>query len=223
MLNQNLLKTVLVGAVFFTMSSCGVQKTIYTEPQEAKIYVNSNEVATGSYKYKFARGEDFINLRFESPGYITRDMKLMRNNPKRTVSYKMYEDAALKNSTSSELANTNFTVTAKKGMSEREVWQRLMNISISNFQNIAVKDEAAGWIRTAWIMHSFDNQVIRTRLEVQKQFAGDGVFAYRAKLSSEIADRECGNSDECFAAYSRVLKTYSSVISELQTTVGSNF
>ena len=107
-------------------------------------------------------------------------------------------------------------------MDEDIVWKRLMNIAVTNFENVEVRDKSAGWIKTAWVNTSFLYQVVRTRLEIQLQFADTEQKTYRVKISSEIADKDCGLYDQCFVKYERVLKKYSDVISQLQTTLGSN-
>ncbi|MDR1526851.1 MAG: hypothetical protein LBS46_04165, partial [Dysgonamonadaceae bacterium] len=84
-------------------------------------------------------------------------------------------------------------------------------------------DKAAGWIKTAWINTSFLYQIVRTRLEIQVQFTGEDELAYRVRISSEIADKDCGTNNQCFGKYDRILKKYEQVISELQTSLGSNF
>ena len=56
-------------------------------------------------------------------------------------------------------------------MTEDVIWKRLMNIAVNNFENVEVRDKAAGWIRTAWVQTKFAYQVVRTRLEIRLQFA----------------------------------------------------
>jgi hypothetical protein len=168
-----------------------------------------------------------VVLKFEAPGYIARTVKLFKNNPKKTVSYELFIDEAMQSSVGADegvdLANKYFSVTCKKGMTEDIVWKRLMNIAVTNFENAEVRDKAAGWIKTAWIRTNFLYQIVRTRLEIQVQFTSEDELAYRVKISSEIADKDCGTNDQCFSKYDRILKKYEQVISELQTSLGSNF
>ncbi len=203
------------------------KKTIHVIPENAKIYCNGDEVATGIYEVDFGRKDDFVMLKFTAPGYIPRTVKLFKKNPQNTVSYELYEDEAEKNSMGAsdgiDIANKYFTITCKQGMTEDVVWKRLMNIAISNFENVEIRDKAAGWIRTAWVNSSFSYQAVRTRLEIRLQFVGEGELAYRVKLSSEIADKDCGLYDQCFEPYNRILRKYENVISELQTSLGSSF
>lgn len=202
-------------------------KVVHVIPETAKIFYNGSEVGNGSYMIKFSRKEDFVMLKFEAPGYITKQVKLYKNNPKKTILYELFVDETEQNSLGAnegmDLANKFFSVTCKKGMEEDVVWKRLMNIAVSNFENIEVRDKAAGWIRSGWINTSFLFQIVRTRLEIQLQFTDDDELAYKVRISSEIADKDCGYNEQCFTKYPRVLKKYEQVISELQVSLGSNF
>jgi hypothetical protein len=218
---------ILIALIGFGFTANAQKKTVHVIPETAKIYYNGHEVGNGSYEIKFSRSEDFVLLKFEAPGYISRTVKLFKNNPKKTVSYELFVDEAMQNSIGEgegvDLANKFFSVTCKKDMTEDVVWKRLMNIAVTNFENVEVRDKSAGWIKTAWISSYFLYQIVRTRLEIQLQFTGEEELAYRVRLSSEIADKDCGKNDQCFMKYDRILKKYEHVISELQTSLGSNF
>lgn len=217
--------------LFFCLPSCrstsgGIKKTVYVIPEQAKIYYNGHEVGNGSYEVTFKDDEDFAVMKFESPGYLPRTIKLFKDNPKNTFSYDLFIDEAMLNSVGAEegvdIANKYFTISCKKDMDDDIIWKRMMNIAVSNFENIEVRDKSAGWIRTAWKNTSFSYQIVRTRLEIQLQFADTEQKTYRVKLWSQIADKDCGINDQCFITYERVLKKYAQVISELQVSLGSN-
>ena len=215
-------------AMFATTQSVFAQKkTVHVIPETAKIFYNGHEVGNGSYEVKFGKHDDFVMLKFEAPGYMTKTVKLFKNNPKKTVSYELFVDEAAQSSVGAgdgvDLANKFFSVTVKKGMTEDVVWKRLMNIAVTNFENVEVRDQSAGWIRTGWARTFFLFQIVRTRLEIQLQFTGENELSYRVRISSEIADKDCGTNDQCFTKYDRILKKYEQVISELQTSLGSNF
>ncbi len=224
---KTILKTFLVGGFILLSSQAAFaqKKTIHVTPETAKIYINGSEVGTGSYTYKFGRNDDFIMLKFEAPGYLSRTVRLLKNNPNKTVAYKLYQDEAMLNSLGSQdgvdYANKNFTITCREGMSEDIVWKRMMAIVINNFENAEMRDKDAGWIRSPWVNTRFTTQTVRTRLEIRMQFAGEGL-AYQVKISSEISDDPDCSGDQCFEKYDRVLKKYENIISELQTTLGSN-
>lgn len=219
--------SILLALISAAIHATAQTKTVYVIPETAKIFYNGHEVGAGSYTIKFSKKDDFAILKFEAPGYITKQVKLFRENPKKTISYELFVDEAEQNSIGTsegiDLANKFFTITCKKGMTEDVVWKRLMNIAVANFENVEVRDKAAGWIRTAWINTTFLYQIVRTRLEIQLQFTGNDELSYRVRISSEIANRDCGTHDQCFSKYDRILKKYEQVISELQTSLGSNF
>ena len=227
---RNVVKTVACLAVVVlvtTQSAFAQTKTIHVIPETAKIFYNGHEVGNGSYQIKFSRKDDFVILKFEAPGYISRTVKLLKENPKKTIAYELFVDEAEQNSVGAkegiDLANKFFTVTCKKGMTEDVVWKRLMNVAVNNFENVEVRDKSAGWIRTAWTNTPFLYQIVRTRLEIQLQFTGEDELSYKVRISSEIADKDCGTSSQCFTKYDRILKKYEQIITELQTTLGSNF
>ena len=225
---KNLIVFAIAFIMMFPVCSCSAQrKTVYVTPETAKIFYNGHEVGNGAYQIKFNRDEDFVVLKFEAPGYITRTVKLFKDNPKNTIAYELFVDEAMMNSLGADegvdLTNKYFTITCKQGMSEDVVWKRLMNVAITNFENVEVRDKAAGWIKTGWVNTTFAYQIVRTRMEIQLQFTGENELSYRVKISSEIADKDCGFNDQCFVKYSRILRKYEQVISELQTSIGSNF
>ena len=218
---------VAASLVLSVLPVAAQRKTVYVVPETAKIFYNGAEVGNGSYEVKFNRNEDFVMLKFEAPGYITKTVRLFKNNPKKTISYELFQDEAEMNSLGAaegfDIANKYFSITVKDTMTEDEAWKRLMNIAVTNFENVEVRDKSAGWIRTGWSRTTFSYQTVRTRMEVQLQFTGEDELSYRIKISSEIADNDCGLRDNCFIRYDRLLRKYESLISSLQTTVGSNF
>lgn len=200
-------------------------KTIHVTPDNAKIYVDGQEVGTGHYSVKFNRKTDFYVLKFVCPGYISRtNIKLLKTDPRKTVSYTLEEDEFFKNSVGPgskggedvDLANKWFDVVCKKGLTEDQVWKRLMAITTKGFQNVEIRDKSAGWIRTAWTKTIFSNQIARTRLEIKINTDDSEEMTYRVKIHSEINnDAEC-IGDDCFEKSDRVLKKYVEVVNELQ-------
>lgn len=202
------------------------KKTIMVTPDNAVIYVNGSEVGSGTYMLNFGKNDDFFMLRFEAPGYLSRSVKVFKNNPQNTISYKLKKDEAQANSIGGEseggeMANRWFDVTCREGMSEDVIWKRLMNIAVSNFENIEVRDKDAGWIKTGWVVTRFPDQTVRTRLEIRMSFTGENQISYRVRLESQIKDADC-NGNNCYEKYDRLLKKYADVVQQLTTSVGSN-
>ena len=220
--------TVFLSLLLVATTCCFAQKkTIHVTPDNAKIYVDGSEVGNGTYTIKFnPLKTDFYVLKFEAPGYITKQVKLFRNNPNKTIAYKMAKDEFYFNSVGPsgnaagedaiDVANKWFEVSARQGMSEDKIWKRLMSIANKNFENVEVRDKAAGWIRTAWAKTVFESQIVRTRLEIKLNTDDDESISYKVKIYSEVNnDIEC-TGDDCFEKSERVLKKYVDVINELQ-------
>ena len=201
-------------------------KTIHVTPDNAKIFVDGSEVGNGTYTLRFNLKTDFFMLKFMCPGYITKQVKLFKNNPNKTIAYKLAKDEAFMNSIGPsgnpggeeaiDLANKWFEVTVRGGLDEDKIWKKLMSIANRNFDNVEIRDKAAGWIRTAWTRTTFESQVVRTRLEIKLNTDSDDEIIYKVKIYSELNnDIEC-SGDECFEKYERVLKKYVDLINELQ-------
>lgn len=230
-MKKNLLLTILSISVF-TMPAVAqfkkAIKTIIVTPDNAKIYVNGNEVGTGTYTIKFDKYTDFVQLKFEAPGYVTKNFRLNKDNPKKTVAYRLPEDEAEKNSLGSgdgvDLANNWVQVTCKKELTEDQVWRRLMSVAVDNFENMEVRDKSAGWIKTAWKETAFESgQVVRTRLEARIVMGGDNEseISYKIRVSSEEKDLDC-NGEQCYKRYPRVLRKFYDVVNDLQNSLGAN-
>lgn len=208
----------------FSASAFGAKKiTVKTIPENATIFVDGQAVGEGSYTVKFEKDNELYIVTATAPGYMGKRFRLLKSNPQKSVVIRLNEDEAMAASMGgedgAELANTWMDITCRKGLTEDQVWKRLMNIATSYFSNIEVRDKAAGWIKTNWKPTSFNNQVVRTRLEVRMSFTGEDVITYRARIVSEIKDKEC-TSKNCYEQYDRVLKIYQPMIEELQTSVG---
>lgn len=220
---QIIIMTFLLSMAFVSSADAQNEKTIYIFPETAKIYYNGHEVGNGSYTIKFRSKDDFVILKFEAPGYLSKTVKLFKKDPKKTISYELALDEASASSFGSgdgvDIANKFFEIEAGKEHSDDYVWKKLMNIAITNFENVEIKDKSAGWIRTAWVNTTFLYQVVRTRLEIQTTTSAEGGNVYRVKVSSEIADKDCGIGDQCFEKYNRVLKKYVDIISEIQNSL----
>lgn len=197
--------------------------TINVIPETAKVYIDGQLVGTGSYQVKFDKNTDFYVVKVEAPGYITRNYRLLKSNPKNKVLYTLPVDEALEASSGSEdgmeIANRWFDVTCRKGMTEDIIWKRLMSVCTNYFDNIEVRDKTAGWIKSQWRITKFTHQTVRTRMEVRMSFTDEDVLSYRVRIMSEIKDSDC-HGENCYKKFDRVLRTFEPLIQELQTSVG---
>lgn len=197
--------------------------TIKTIPEAAEIYIDGQHVGTGIYTVKFDKNNEFYVVTVRKPGYVGRRYRLLKSNPQKTVVYTLPVDEAMEASVGETegvgLANQWMDIRCSKGMTEDQIWKRLMSVCTSYFSNIEVRDKAAGWIKTNWNTTAFTNQVVRTRLEIRISFTDDEITTFRAKIISEIKDNDCSGNN-CFEQYDRVLKKFQPMIDELQTVLG---
>lgn len=208
--------------LFSANAFCGKKITVKTIPENAKIEVDGSVVGEGSYTLKFDGKNEFYVVAASAPGYITRKYRVMKTNPNKTVLFKLPEDEAMKASFGSEdgaaMANSWMEIKCKNGMKEDVIWKRLMSVSTSYFDNITVRDKSAGWIKSAWKVTKFPNQIVRTRLEVRITFVDEETVTYRARITSQIKDSDCPD-ENCYVPWERVLTKFEPMIQELQTTV----
>ena len=225
---------ILVTSLCCSMAWGGPKKTIHTIPENAKIYIDGSLVGTGTYMVKFDGKTDYYQVKVEAPGYLTRRYRLLKNNPNKTVTYTLPVNEALRAtigySPDSEyggsemdgggLANRWFDITCRKGLTPDVIWQRLMNVAITNFENVEVRDKAAGWIKTRWRYNKFPDQMVRTRLEVRMSFTSEDEVSFRARLDSEI--RDVAEGEKNYHKFNYLLKDFEDVVGELQTSIGTN-
>lgn len=197
--------------------------TIHTQPENATISIDGAEVGNGTYTVKFEKKVDFYMVKVSAPGYLTKSFKLLKSNPNNSVLYKLSPDEAMQSSQGGEdsgfdMANRWFDIICGKGVSEDEVWKRLINVSLNYFDNIEIRDKEAGWIRTGWKTTTFSEQIVRTQMEIRVSFNGGVENSYRVKITSEIRDKNHTGSQN-YTKYNRVLNSFTPLIEELQTSV----
>ena len=210
-------------AVNATTNSLFAKKiTIKTIPENAQIWIDGQQVGTGTYQVEFDKHNEFYIVSVTAPGYITRKYRLLKSNPKKTVVYTLPISEAYEASSSGEdigvEPNKWMDIVCRKDLSEDVIWKRLMNVVTSYFDNVEVRDKSAGWIKTGWAINNFKYETVRTRLEIKKSFTDDDVITYRARITTEIKDDDCKGSN-CYNRYNRTMKRFEPMILELQTTV----
>ena len=189
-------------------------KTINVIPDNASIMVAGVEVGTGTYQLKIGR-QDYVVLRLSAPGYVDKTARVYKSDRSKSLTYKLVEDEAwISSEVSSDLANKSMTVVVREGMDAAEVWKRILYYTTDLFPNMEVSDKDAGWIRSSWELQSFAYTTIRTRIEI-KEVPGQEDLRYKVTLHSEIANNDCGLSDQCFKKWDRVLKKYKQAIEDL--------
>ncbi|GAI84259.1 unnamed protein product, partial [marine sediment metagenome] len=105
----------------------------------------------------------------------------------------------------------------KTSMSEQDAWKLISMIITSYFDVIEVTDRETGYLRTSWVVQTFNQNTIRTRVIVK---LGDtDPLTYKIKLVSEESKvpETSVKSDELYREWDRVLRKYGTIFDELQS------
>lgn len=199
----------------------GPSKKIVINPAEAKIYIDGNYVADGSYFVKFDKKNDMYVVKAELEGYVTKEFKVFRDDTRKVISTDLKADDSVEGSVASNLANKYFTINVREGVDEVTAWKLLSQTLLNYFDEMKTADRAAGYMNTAWVEQRFPKASVKVRTMVQiKQVMGDGL-AYQIRISSEISPLEI-RGEHGFRAWPRVLKQYEPLINEMQMRLGGN-
>jgi len=189
--------------------------TINVVPDNARIFIGSAEVATGTYEYTYKSGEDHVMVKFSYPGYIEKTVRVNRSD--RTSTHRLETDDAWEASeVSSDVANKAMRIIVQKGMESDDAWRRIIYYISENFPNMEITDRAAGWVRSAWKIDNFNHETIRTRIEL-KEVPGQDEKTISLTLFSEHAPRNCGLNEQCFRSWDRALKIYIKFVEDFST------
>lgn len=221
---QKKLILVILFVTIISLTGFAAKKiTIHTMPENATISIDGAEVGNGTYTVKFEKKVDFYLIKVSAPGYLTKNFKLLKSNPNNSVLYKLSPDEAMQSSkggidTGMDMANKWFDIVCSPGISEDEIWKRLIAVSLNYFDNIEIRDKEAGWIKTGWKTTIFSEQVVRTQMEIRVSFTNGDANSYRVRITSEIRDKN-NLGAQAFVKYDRVLNQFIPLIDELQTSI----
>ena len=179
---------------------CGIHKKmvkITVDQDDAKIYVDNNYVATGSYVAPINYGEGHIRVRIEKEGYVTRRLKIREDDTRNAIDITLDPDESWNNSVATDMANKFFTVPVSKAYVEHAgneseaaklVWKTLHQILMNYIEEIEESNQMGGYIQSAWVVKEFPGAEVkvRTRVIIKETNAG-GDLTYRIKICSEIA------------------------------------
>ncbi len=195
-------------------------KTVVVIPGDAEIAVNNEVVGKGKHDISF-ENRDKVLLTFSCIGYETTTVTLFRNDVEQTKTYELDIDEAYENSiggeTAAQFANKWVPITARKDLSEDEIWVRMMSIVRENFEQIEKTDKASKWIKTFPTITPYKASDVRTTLEISPSYS-TGELQYKVRLYFE--KRKKGSGEEGWQKYDRLLKIYKDVIPNLINSIG---
>ncbi len=192
------------------------KKKITVIPSEAKIYVDGQYVADGSYVLQFNKKNEVYIIKLECPGYAPKDnIRVLRTDTRKAIVYTLKEDDSIAASVATELANKYFTIRVREGVSVEQAWKLLTQTMLNYYDEIKTSDRSSGFMNTAWTVEKFESAEVKVRTRVQiKEITNDGNLTYQIRISSEIADIDAG--EQSYKPWNRVLKKYEPLINEMQ-------
>ncbi|WP_434035781.1 hypothetical protein [Formosa sp. 4Alg 33] len=212
--------TMLADTVFYNEIPGSKKIKLSCTETDADIYINGKLLGKGALDIKVPdKGCTLVEVK--KTGYLSEKIEFCNKKelPKPPSKYQfiLLKDEAFDVSIQSELANTDVTIKALKGKDDS--WKLLNQIVLSHFDVIEMNDKETGYIRTAWVVDSFDKSAIRTRFIVKE--SSSDPLVYKVKLVTEHTDRHEDGvvSERHFREWSRILKKYESLVNEIQARV----
>ena len=195
-------------------------KTVVVTPGNAEIRVNNELVGKGKYDISF-ENRDKVLLTFSAIGYETTELTLLKSNTEQTITYQLEKDEAYENSlgdeSAAQYANKWVPITVRQGLTNDEVWLRMVSIVREHFEQIDKTDKSSGHIRTFYVITPYKTSDVRTRLEIRTSFS-TGELQYQVQLQFEKGEKNCDENG--WKRYDRLMKKYKDVIPDLLNSVG---
>lgn len=220
--------------ILLSVLSCviGYGKTlkVVTSPAEATIKVNGSYYGEGTASVKIGR-DDFVIIEVTAPGYETLSTRVYGNDERKTIELKLKEDALLKQTVESSLANRFFTVKVDKSLyhddeetgkrDAEQAWKLAHNILLNYFDEIQTSDMVSGFIQTPYYIKNYIDagKTLRSRVTIKESNIG-GDLTFQIKLSSEVAPMRGRYINEVYQETTRLIKEFEPLISEFQTRLG---
>lgn len=210
--------TVLLSLVFSFNAFAG-KKTIElsTSETDAEIIVDGRMLGKGYVKIIIPK-DVCVTVYIVKTGFLTETMEFCnqkyRAEPPKKYFVKMTRDDAYDASVLTDIANVSIELRTER--EELEAWRLISQIVTSYFDIIEITDRETGYLRTSWVIKSYKQNTIRTRLLIT--LGQIDPLMYKVKLISEES-KTAGTSvksDEKFKEWDRVLRKYESVIEELK-------
>ncbi len=191
-----------------------------TSETDAEIYIDGKLMGKGNAEVVIL-SNSCVTVHIEKIGYLRETISFCNKKhsakPPKTYYVEMSRDDAYDASVQTDIANIDIEL--KTSIPEEDAWKLISMIITSYFDVIEVTDRETGYLRTSWVVQSFQQNTIRTRMLVK---LGDtDPLTYKIKLVSEESKHPGTSvkSDELYREWDRVLRKYSGVIDELQSRV----
>ncbi len=211
---------VFLFSIMFSVDAYAGKKKVQLSASEndAEIYIDGKLMGKGQAEVLILNNS-CVTVKIEKIGFLDETISFCNKKhsatPPKTYYVEMTRDDAYDASIQTDIANIDIELKTTKN--EKDAWKLISMIITSYFDVIEVTDRETGYLRTSWVIQSFKQNTIRTRMIVK---LGDtDPLTYKVKLVSEES-RKAGTSvksDELYREWDRVLRKYSSVFDELQS------
>ena len=193
--------------------------TINTNSDSHNIFINGQMVGQGSVAGIKIPKNECITVQVSGTGYITEVKKFCRQKgmPKmqKTEYITLARDESFDATFSTDLANNDIVVNPR-GTNLDEVWVNAVRLVVENFDALEVNDNNVNYLRTSWVVDTFDEFTIRTSLIAR--VSGENPIEVRFKIVSERARRQVSpRDDELFRSWQRIMRKYQGLIDEIQS------
>lgn len=189
---------------------------------DAEIYIDGKLMGKGQADVLILNNS-CVTVRIQKVGFLLETITFCNKKhsaaPPKTYYVEMKRDDAYDASIQTDIANIDIELKTTK--SEEDAWKLISMIITSYFDVIEVTDRETGYLRTSWVIQTFKQNTIRTRMIVK---LGDtNPLTYKIKLVSEEsrAPGTSVKSDELYREWDRVLRKYGNIFDELQSRLGS--
>lgn len=206
---------------FLTFSQ---KMALSTNPPDAEIFIGGKKVGTGSIDIKVGKNE-CITVQIVREGFLQYSNEYCNKKGMPSIPKKEYiqlsVDQSYEASSKSDIANVDVVLKPNRGTIE-ENWLSSIRTITDYFDALEVSDSDVKYLRTAWIVDTFDGFVVRTRIIYR--LTRDEPQEYKLKIVSERAMRNTSSKqDERFESWDRVLKKYGTLLEEVSVRVNANY
>ena len=218
-------KLILILSFFLTtvsysqISFGGGGSSITTNSDSFIIYINGQEVGQGSVTGIKIPKNECITVQVSGVGYITEVKKFCRQKgmPKmqKTEYITLASDQSFQATFSTDLA-TNDIIVNPRGSDLDQVWINAVRLVVENFDALEVNDSDVNYLRTSWVVDSFKEYTVRTRLIAR--VSNENPLEIRFEIISERASGQASpRDDEKFRTWQRIIRRYQGLIDEIQS------
>ena len=197
----------------------GKKKIIFsTSEPDAQIFIDGKLMGSGQVEV-IVLNNSCVTVRVEKVGFLIETINFCNKKgsavPPKSYYVQMRRDDAYDASVQTDIANIDIEIKTSKD--ELDAWKLLSQIITSYFDVLEVTDRETGYLRTAWVVQSFQQNTIRSRVIVK--LGNSDPLAYKVKLVSEEsrAPGTSVKSDELFREWDRVLRKFENIQEELRT------